>query len=311
MTTKSKWNKRTQCSAINCKNYQCDSTNLAFHRFPKDPDRCARWVQCLRNASLMEVSSQRLNLNYRVCSAHFHATQFKRPSNVHAGLKWDAVPTMIDDPDPTPPLRRQPRQEESPPKKRNKKKMVYPSNADGVQRHTASEAGPSLPPTPVPLPSGLEHALKMKIGSLKAQVCKLRAKLREVSRRRKTRKAGVSKESVMKQMRKLLPARAYAFVSYLLSDRLSQDCLENALSAIRARLQTSTGLMFNSSEKTSCASQDGPGIIVPVDTERIMDEHSYASVITDDPAVSANAAVKDEQVEQPIDYSLVGNAQYG
>ncbi|ROL48870.1 hypothetical protein DPX16_23223 [Anabarilius grahami] len=62
MTTKeklkSKWNKRTQCSAIHCKNYQCDSTNVAFHRFPKDPDRCARWVLHLRNASLMGISSQ-------------------------------------------------------------------------------------------------------------------------------------------------------------------------------------------------------------------------------------------------------------
>lgn len=36
---KRKWNKRTQCSAIFCKNYQCDSTDVAFHRFPKDPER--------------------------------------------------------------------------------------------------------------------------------------------------------------------------------------------------------------------------------------------------------------------------------
>ncbi|KAK7169962.1 hypothetical protein R3I94_000258 [Phoxinus phoxinus] len=243
MTTKSKWNKRTQCSAINCKNYQCNSTNLAFHRFPKDPERCARWVQHLRNASLMGISSQRLNLNYRVCSAHFHATQFKRPSNVHAGLKWDAVPTMIDAPNPPPPLdlefRRKPPKprQELPPKKRKKINVVYLSNAgssaaDSVQQPTgsetdinlldASEAGPSMPLTPLfptmALPIGLEaaakeHALKMKIRSLKVQVCKLKAKMREVNRLKKTRKAGVNKESVMKQMKKLLPAKAYAFVS--------------------------------------------------------------------------------------------------
>jgi len=61
--------------------------------------------------------------------------------------------------------------------------------------------------------SAREHALKMKIRSLKVQVCKLKAKMREVNRPKKTRKAGVNKESVMKQMKKLLPAKAYAFVS--------------------------------------------------------------------------------------------------
>ncbi|KAK2891066.1 hypothetical protein Q8A67_013709 [Cirrhinus molitorella] len=61
---KSKWNKRTQCSAIHCNNYQCDRTDIAFHRFPKDPDRCARWVQHLRNAYLKGISSQRLSYKY-------------------------------------------------------------------------------------------------------------------------------------------------------------------------------------------------------------------------------------------------------
>ncbi|XP_016106283.1 52 kDa repressor of the inhibitor of the protein kinase-like isoform X2 [Sinocyclocheilus grahami] len=242
MTTKekSKWNKRTQCSAINCKNYQCNSTHLAFHRFPKDPDRCARWVQNLRNASLMGISFQRLHHNYRVCSAHFHTSQFKRPSNVHAGLKWDAVPTMVNAPTPPPPLdlvlkRKPPKtRQELPPKRRKKSNIVYlpntgSSTADSVQQPTGSEtnitspdasvARPSISLTPLlppmSLPTGLEaaareHALKMKIRSLKVQVCKLKA---EVNRLKKSRKACVNKESVMKQLKKLLPAKAYAFNS--------------------------------------------------------------------------------------------------
>lgn len=49
---------------------------------------------------------------------------------------------------------------------------------------------------PMSLPTGLkaapkEHALKMKIRSLKAQVCKLKAKIREVNQL-KTRKACVN-----------------------------------------------------------------------------------------------------------------------
>lgn len=114
--------------------------------------------------------------------------------------------------------------------------MVYLSNAgsstaDSVQHPTgsetdmnlldASEAGPSMPLTsllpPMSLPTGLEaaakeNALKMKIRNLKIQVCKLKAKMREVNRLKKTRKAGVNKESVMKQLKKLLPAKSYAFV---------------------------------------------------------------------------------------------------
>lgn len=73
--------------------------------------------------------------------------------------------------------------------------------------------------TPMSLPTGLEasareHALKMKIRSLKVQVCKLKA---EVNRLKKTRKACVNKESVMKQLKKLLPAKAYAFTSKSIS----------------------------------------------------------------------------------------------
>ncbi|XP_057198325.1 52 kDa repressor of the inhibitor of the protein kinase-like isoform X2 [Triplophysa rosa] len=223
---KPKWSKRTQCSAINCKNYQCDSTDVAFHRFPKDPDRCSKWVQNLRNASLLEISPQRLNQNYRVCSAHFHASQFKRPSDVHAGLKWNAVPTLVNVSKPPPvdlELKRKPPNscQELPPKKRS-------STAVSVQQPTgstsetdskppdASVAGPSMPRTPptyLDAATAKEHALKMKIRCLKVQVCKLKAKLREVNRLKNTRKACVNKSSVMEQLKKLLPAKTYAFVS--------------------------------------------------------------------------------------------------
>ncbi|KAA0718323.1 52 kDa repressor of the inhibitor of the protein kinase [Triplophysa tibetana] len=237
MTTKEKpkWSKRTQCSAINCKNYQCDSTDVAFHRFPKDPDRSSKWVQNLRNASLLEISPERLNQNYRVCSAHFHASQFKRPSDVHAGLKWNAVPTLVNVSKPSPPVdlelkRKQPKTcPELPPKKRTK--IVYLSNpgsstADSVQQTIgletdskppdASAAGPSIPRTPptyLDAATDKEHAMKMKIRCLKVQVCKLKAKLREVNRLKNTSKACVNKLSVMKKLKKLLPAKTYAFVS--------------------------------------------------------------------------------------------------
>ncbi|KAK9966087.1 hypothetical protein ABG768_003217 [Culter alburnus] len=243
MTTKekAKWNKRTQCSAIHCKNYQCSTTEVAFHRFPKDPDRCARWVLHLRNASLLGISPLQLNQNYRVCSAHFHSSQFKRACDVHAGLKWNAVPTMVNDPDPPLPLdlrlrrKRSKTRQKLPLKKRQKKIVclanVVSSTADSVQQPPdsvvhpptavtspdAPVAGPSTPLTPLlPTavePSEKERALKLKIRNLSAQVCKLKAKMRKMTPLKKTVNAGINKAFVMEQLKKLLPAKAYAFVS--------------------------------------------------------------------------------------------------
>ncbi|XP_073725539.1 uncharacterized protein [Misgurnus anguillicaudatus] len=158
---------------------------------------------------------------------------------------------MINVPNPPPPLdleikRKPPKtRQELPSKKRKKDYVVYLSNAgsstaDSVLQTTGSEtdmdlldasvAGPSVPLTPLlppmALPTGQkadtwEHAMKMKIRNLKIQVYKLKAKKKEVNRLKKTRKAGINKESVMKQLKKLLPAKAYAFVSTQI--RLSQQ----------------------------------------------------------------------------------------
>lgn len=65
-----------------------------------------------------------------------------------------------------------------------------------------------LPPTLLPTEleaAAKEHALKMNIRSLKSQVCKLKAKVRELNQLKKTSKAGVKKESVMKKMKSYQP----------------------------------------------------------------------------------------------------------
>ncbi|XP_076125776.1 uncharacterized protein LOC143105625 [Alosa pseudoharengus] len=145
-----KWNKRKQCSAINCKNDQCDRKHVAFYRFPKDPDRCARWVRHLRNASLKKINSQLLHKSYRVCSDHFQPSQFKKPSDVHAGLKRNAVPTRANAPNPPPRLhvelkRKPPKQrQELPKKKRKQSHVVHPSNAGASTAASVKQpTGPS------------------------------------------------------------------------------------------------------------------------------------------------------------------------
>ncbi|XP_039542240.1 THAP domain-containing protein 3-like [Pimephales promelas] len=225
------WKQRTQCSAINCNNYQCTSNELAFHRFPKDPERSARWVQNLRNASLAGISSQRLNQNYRVCSAHFHPSQFKRPSDVHAGLNWNAVPTMVNAPNPPPPpldiehKRKPPKtRQELPPKKRQQSHATGPffekhslpdedavagSSSPPPSTDNKAVAGPLLPPPPPLQPdlTDLTKKLYKQIRSLKSQICKLKAKVRNLTRQK------TSKLDVKHELKRLLPAKSYAFFS--------------------------------------------------------------------------------------------------
>ncbi|RXN35516.1 gypsy retrotransposon integrase 1 [Labeo rohita] len=86
---------------------------------------------------------------------------------------------------------------------------VPPQSAKSMSKGPSTPLTPLLPP--MALPTGLEaatkkHTLKMKVRSLNVQVCKLKMKLREVNQM-----ACVNKQSVMKHLKKLLPAKAYTF----------------------------------------------------------------------------------------------------
>ncbi|XP_033502419.2 uncharacterized protein LOC117269502 [Epinephelus lanceolatus] len=216
---------RKKCSAINCKNYQWNTPHLAFHRFPKDPDRCARWVHNLRNASLEGISTQQLHQSYRVCSGHFHSSQFKRPSDVHAGLIWSAVPTRVNVPNPPPTLAVE--KKRKPPKKRQelplkKRKLIArPSSPD------VAATGPTLPPPPsaedIPGPSSQaphtnttpKHhdcidSMKAQIRRLNSQVCRLKSQVKDLKQKKSSK--AVAKGLLMKELQRVLPAKSFAFV---------------------------------------------------------------------------------------------------
>ncbi len=164
------------------------------------------------------------------------------------------------------------------------------------------------------LPTGLEaaareHALKMKIRSLKVQVCKLKA---EVNKLKKTRKACVNKESVIKQLKKLLPAKAYAFVSTQIhmfqrkahGFRWTTEDKTFFLSLLHASPKCYR-LLFKVFSMPSVRTLQK--LMKSVSIEKTIGEHGYARVTTDcrvDETVTANVEVKAEQVEQPIDYTL-------
>lgn len=86
----------------------------------------------------------------------------------------------------------------------------------------ANVAGPSMSQTPVfPLKSpptdleaaAREHDLRQKVKSLNSQVSELKAKVRELKDSLRLSRAGVTKSSVMDQLRKLLPPKTCAFVA--------------------------------------------------------------------------------------------------
>lgn len=88
---------------------------------------------------------------------------------------------------------------------------------------------PLLPPASLladPEAAAREHAMKMKIRSLRSQVCKLKARVRELKQEQKASKKGGNMESLIKQLEKLLPSKTTAFVStqMRMSQRKANGC---------------------------------------------------------------------------------------
>ncbi|XP_071494064.1 uncharacterized protein [Diadema antillarum] len=92
---------KNMCSALNCTNtYTKLSAGSSLYRFPKDPGRCARWVQNTRRKDLLGKSPLYLYSNCRLCSKHFEDGQILCTGR----LVWNAVPTKFDVPNPPKPI---------------------------------------------------------------------------------------------------------------------------------------------------------------------------------------------------------------
>ncbi|XP_006014058.1 52 kDa repressor of the inhibitor of the protein kinase [Latimeria chalumnae] len=83
------------CAAPNCTRKSTQS-DLAFFRFPRDPERCKRWVENCRREDLENKTPDQLNKHYRLCSTHFEPTLICKRSPYRTVLKEDAVPTIFD-----------------------------------------------------------------------------------------------------------------------------------------------------------------------------------------------------------------------
>jgi len=61
--------------------------------------RCQRWVQNTRRDDLLNRSHVYLNNNCRLCAEHFEEDQFSNRMTKNR-LKWNAVPTLFNVPNP-------------------------------------------------------------------------------------------------------------------------------------------------------------------------------------------------------------------
>ncbi|XP_071477282.1 uncharacterized protein [Diadema antillarum] len=130
------------CSALNCTNtYTKLSAGSSLYRFPKDPGRCARWVQNTRRKDLLGKSPLYLYNNCRLCSKHFEDGQILCTGR----LVWNAVPTKFDVPNPPKPI--------TPKRKlpaRCKGDEPKAKQCRGKPTPSSTLAPPPPPPTPPP-----------------------------------------------------------------------------------------------------------------------------------------------------------------
>ena len=85
------------CAAINCHNSRGNCT-LSMFGFPKDEERCKKWVQHVRRDDLRHTPLNKL-CHFKLCSNHFEDSQFMN-RNTKSKLIWNAVPTLFDVPNP-------------------------------------------------------------------------------------------------------------------------------------------------------------------------------------------------------------------
>ncbi|XP_037271623.2 uncharacterized protein LOC119163673 isoform X1 [Rhipicephalus microplus] len=83
----------SRCCAPACQNSSDNTSGVSFFRFPKDEERCRKWVANCGRLDLQDKPAEKLFANYRLCSAHFTKESFS--STYRNSLVWNAVPTLF------------------------------------------------------------------------------------------------------------------------------------------------------------------------------------------------------------------------
>ncbi|XP_077496953.1 uncharacterized protein LOC144107697 isoform X1 [Amblyomma americanum] len=83
----------SRCCAPTCSNSSENTSGVSFFRFPKDEERCKKWVANCGRLDLQDKPAEKLFANYRLCSTHFTKESFS--STYRNRLVWNAVPTLF------------------------------------------------------------------------------------------------------------------------------------------------------------------------------------------------------------------------
>ncbi|XP_056141258.1 THAP domain containing 12a [Lampris incognitus] len=83
---------QNRCAAASCG--ACYDAPL--FRFPRDPQRCKKWVENSRCEDLQEKSLDHLYRYCRLCVKHFDAASIEKNDSLNTTLKDDAIPTIFD-----------------------------------------------------------------------------------------------------------------------------------------------------------------------------------------------------------------------
>uniref|UniRef100_A0A2S2PN30 Repressor of the inhibitor of the protein kinase n=1 Tax=Schizaphis graminum TaxID=13262 RepID=A0A2S2PN30_SCHGA len=86
----------SKCALSFCKNIFMETGGegqLSFFSFPKDPVRCAIWVENCDSKYLPKVAVHNLNRRYKLCSLHFEDRMFDFQKK---RLLPNAVPTLFN-----------------------------------------------------------------------------------------------------------------------------------------------------------------------------------------------------------------------
>ncbi|XP_060869340.1 uncharacterized protein LOC132944155 [Metopolophium dirhodum] len=84
----------SKCCLINCKSHILNKETISFFTFPKEPARCAVWIENCKCDHLKSINNLAANTKYRVCSLHFETNMI---SNFQKNrLKPEAIPTLFD-----------------------------------------------------------------------------------------------------------------------------------------------------------------------------------------------------------------------
>ena len=87
----------TYCAAVGCHNAR-GNCKLSMFRFPKDEERCQKWVQNTRRDDIRSIPLQKL-YHFELCSNHFEDSQFTNKDKRNRLIR-NAVPTLFEVPNP-------------------------------------------------------------------------------------------------------------------------------------------------------------------------------------------------------------------